>query len=169
MERTRKARKIGHFPLTIEINSLISNRIIFTIDPENIKALLTGQFNDFGKGEPFHREWREFLGDSIFATDGELWSSSRHLIRPMFVRDRIVDTEIFETNVQKLITLFEGNSSPHGSKIVDVGDLYFRYTLDAATHYLLGKGTDSLDNPTTVFAEAFRYVQARQADYFRMG
>jgi cytochrome P450 len=169
MDRTRIARKVGRFPLTMEINSLISNRIIFTIDPENIKALLTGQFNDFGKGQTFHQEWREFLGDSIFATDGELWSASRHLIRPMFVRDRIVDTEIFETNVQKLIQLFRGDSSPHGSKIVDVGGLYFRYTLDAATDYLLGQGTDSLANPTTVFAEAFRYVQSRQADYFRMG
>ncbi|CRG90750.1 hypothetical protein PISL3812_07795 [Talaromyces islandicus] len=142
---------------------------LFTIDPENIKALLTGQFNDFGKGQTFHQEWHEFLGDSIFATDGELWSASRHLIRPMFVRDRIVDTEIFETNVQKLIQHFGGNSSPHGSKIIDVSDLYFRYTLDAATDYLLGQGTDSLENPTTVFAEAFRYVQSRQADYFRMG
>lgn len=131
--------------------------------------MLTGQFNDFGKGETFHREFREFLGDSIFATDGEMWSASRHLIRPMFMRDRIVDTEIFETNVQKLIRLFGGSAAPNGSKIVDVGDLYFRYTLDASTDYLLGKSTDSLDNPTTRFAEAFRYVQHRQSRYFRMG
>jgi hypothetical protein len=87
----------------------------------------------------------------------------------MFVRDRIVDTEIFETNVEKLIQLLGGSSSPKGSKIVDVGSLFFRYTLHAATDYLLGKGTESLDNPTTRFAEAFRYVQSRQSEYFRMG
>jgi cytochrome P450 len=169
MASTQKAHRLTRTVTTMEVNSLTENRIIFTFDPENIKALLTGQFADFGKGETFHQQWREFLGDSIFATDGELWSASRHLIRPMFVRDRIVDTEIFEHNVQKLIKLLGGSSSPMGSKIVEIGGLFFRYTLDAATDYLLGEGTGSLDNPTVRFADAFRYVQARQSQYFRMG
>lgn len=154
---------------TAELDGGISNRAILTKDPENIKAVLTGQFADYGKGEPFHRDWKEFLGDSIFVTDGEMWSRSRQLIRPMFVRDRIVDTEIFEKHVQHLIPLLAGSSSPGGSKVVDVGPLFFRYTLDAATDYLLGNGTDSLQNPTTTFAEAFRYVQSKQAEMFRLG
>ncbi|PYH77699.1 cytochrome P450 alkane hydroxylase [Aspergillus uvarum CBS 121591] len=157
------------FPQTVEIDSGISNRVIFTLDPENIKALLTGQFADYGKGEQFHRDWKEFLGDSIFATDGELWSRSRHLIRPMFVRERIVDTELFEKHVQKLIPLLAGGPSAGESKVVDVTPLFFRYTLDAATDYLLGQGTNSLHNPTAVFAESFRYVQRCQADIFRTG
>jgi hypothetical protein len=28
-----------------------------TLDPENIKALLATQFNDFGKGQEFHDGW----------------------------------------------------------------------------------------------------------------
>lgn len=154
---------------TAELDAGISTRTIITKDPENIKALLTRQFADYGKGESFHQEWKEFLGDSIFITDGELWSRSRQLIRPMFVRDRIVDTEIFEKHVQKLIPLLGGSDSPSSSKVVDVGSLFFRYTLDAATDYLLGNGTDSLDNPATRFAEAFKYVQQRQAEYFCFG
>ncbi|KAA8644418.1 hypothetical protein EYZ11_002773 [Aspergillus tanneri] len=154
---------------TSEIDAGISSRVIFTADPENIKALLTGQFADYGKGEDFHQEWKEFLGDSIFVTDGELWSRSRHLIRPMFIRERIVDTEIFEKHVQDLIPLLEGQGSSSHSKIVDVGPLFFRYTLDTATDYLLGQGTDSLQNPETLFAEAFRRVQSRQAEIFRLG
>ncbi|KAJ5319360.1 hypothetical protein MYU51_013363 [Penicillium brevicompactum] len=154
---------------TAELDAGISTRAIMTKDPENIKAILTGQFADYGKGETFHKGWKEFLGDSIFATDGELWSRSRQLIRPMFARDRIVDTEIFEKHVQKLIHLLGGSSTPTNSKVVDVGSLFYRYTLDAATDYLLGQGTDSLDNPETGFAEAFRYVQQRQAELFRFG
>lgn len=154
---------------TAELDAGVSTRAIMTKDPENIKALLTGQFADYGKGEPFHRDWKEFLGDSIFATDGELWSRSRQLIRPMFARERIVDTEVFEKHVQKLIPLLGGSTSPKGSRVVDVGSLFFRYTLDAATDYLLGQGTDSLENPATRFAEAFRYVQQRQAELFRFG
>ncbi|KAL3450012.1 cytochrome P450 [Aspergillus insuetus] len=151
---------------TAELDAGVQARIILTRDPENIKAILTGQFSDYGKGEDFHRDWREFLGDSIFVTDGEQWSASRHLIRPMFVRDRLVDTEIFEKHVQHLIPHLDGEK---GSKVVDVTSLFFRYTLDAATDYLLGQGTDSLQNPETQFAEAFRYVQRRQAQYFRLG
>jgi cytochrome P450 len=154
---------------TAELDAGISTRAIMTKDPENIKALLTGQFADYGKGEPFHKDWKEFLGDSIFATDGDLWSRSRQLIRPMFSRERIVDTEIFEKHVQKLIPLLGGSRSPSSSRVVDVGSLFFRYTLDAATDYLLGQGTDSLENPATGFAEAFRYVQQRQAELFRFG
>jgi cytochrome P450 len=156
-------------PKTAELDSGISNRLILTKDPENIKALLTGQFADYGKGESFHEDWKEFLGDSIFVTDGEMWSRSRQLIRPMFARDRIVDTEIFEKHVQHLIPLLAGGGTPGRSKVVDVGSLFFRFTLDAATDYLLGQGTDSLQNPTTTFAEAFRYVQHRQSEIFRFG
>lgn len=156
-------------PQTAELDAGISNRLVLTSDPENIKALLTGQFADYGKGEMFHQEWHEFLGDSIFVTDGELWSRSRQLLRPMFTRDRIVDTEIFEKHVQHLIPLLAGSDVPGASRAVDVGPLFFQYTLDAATDYLLGHGTNSLQNPETTFAEAFRYVQQRQAQLFRLG
>lgn len=152
---------------TAELTTIVS-RVIITDDPENIKAILTSQFADFGKGELFHREWYDFLGDSIFTTDGDMWAASRHLIRPMFVRDRLVDMEIFEKHVQKLISYLAG-PSPQDSRVVDVGPLFFRYTLDAATEYLLGKGTDSLDDPSTKFAEAFRFVQTKQAQIFRAG
>ena len=39
-------------------------RIIVTADPENVKAILATQFNEFGKGEEFNHDWHEFLGDS---------------------------------------------------------------------------------------------------------
>lgn len=152
-------------------------RSIFTVDPTNIKAVLTGQFADYGKGERFHSEWREFLGDSIFATDGELWARSRALIRPMFARERIVDTSMFETHVDKLLDLLspEANGAKGGGGgggvggAVDVGPLFFRLTLDAATDHLLGQPVNSLDDPATTFAEAFGYVLHRQALLFRAG
>lgn len=153
--------------MTTELDAGISTRVIFTHDPENIKAVLTGQFADYGKGEPFHQEWKEFLGDSIFATDGELWSRSRQLLRPMFVRERIVDTELFERHMEILIPMLAGG--PMGSKPVDIGPLFFRYALDASTDYLFGESAGSLGNPTTTFAEAFRYVQHRQTEISRMG
>jgi hypothetical protein len=34
---------------------------IMTVDPENIKAILAIQFNDFGKGDEFHNGWKYVL------------------------------------------------------------------------------------------------------------
>lgn len=57
-------RKYGHpsNPFTVE-TSVLGIRLVFTADPENIKAILATQFNDYGKGEHFHRDFKDFLGD----------------------------------------------------------------------------------------------------------
>lgn len=126
-----------------------------TADPENIKAILAKQFDDFGKGEPFHKQWKEFLGDSIFTTDHHKWHASRQLIRPMFVKERISDLDCFETHLDTLfkavanggvlnsvdqkVDMQAGNGKP-----VELSDLFFRYTLDVVTDFLLGKDVQSL-------------------------
>ena len=53
-------------------------------------------------------DWKEFLGDSIFTTDGQQWSESRNLLRPLFVQTRVRDFEIFERYTDKLMSLIEG-------------------------------------------------------------
>lgn len=94
---------------------LAGRRIVFTIDPENIKAILATQFGDYGKGEPFHQEWKAFLGDSIFTTDGTLWHNSRQLLRPQFIKDRVSDLHVFETHIQ---TLFRASKQRLGFCLV---------------------------------------------------
>lgn len=126
---------------TLEVNGG-GQRLVFTDDPENIKAVLATQFRDYGKGEEFHQDWHEFLGDSIFSTDGELWHHSRHLIRPQFNKDRVSDLDTFERHVQIMLPKLSGNG-----KIVDVKELFFCLALDVATEFLLGQSVGSLDNP----------------------
>ncbi|KAF2687986.1 cytochrome P450 [Lentithecium fluviatile CBS 122367] len=141
----------------------VGERVVLTAEPENVKAILATQFKDFGKGEAFHRDWYQFLGNGIFAVDGHLWHNSRQLIRPQFVKDRVSDLNIFEEHVQ--ILLQRMSASPE----VDMMDLFFRYTLDAATHFLLGKSVDSLRQTQTVFADAFATVQHVQGLIARLG
>ena len=141
-----------HF--TGELRAL-NQRIVFTADPENVKAILALQFSDFGKGEPFHDEWKAFLGDSIFTTDGSQWHASRQLIRPQFTRDRVSDLYCFESHMQTLFRAMD-NCGPLSSedqhvepgsgsgKVIDISELFFRYTLDVTTDFLLGKDTKSL-------------------------
>ncbi|KAL4884817.1 cytochrome P450 [Aspergillus karnatakaensis] len=144
-------------PNCVESNLFGSFRVIQTRDPDHLKAVLTGKFADFGKGELFHKLWIPFLGDSIFTTDGKEWQGSRNLIRPMFIKDRISDIDIFERKVQIMLSLYSPSGEP-----TDVMDLFYRMTLDAITEFLLGKGINSLENPQADFAIAFSDVQRIQ-------
>jgi len=134
---------------------MLTRRIVLTADPENIKALLATQFSDYGKGEPFHREWEPFLGDSIFATDGDKWQASRQLLRPQFIRDRVSDLHCFETHIQTLFRCIANGGALSGEdqpvdmgavngRRLDISDLFFRYSLDVATDFLLGKEAKSM-------------------------
>jgi cytochrome P450 len=133
----------------------MGKRIIITADPENVKAVLASQFTDFCKGGPLSEDWRPFLGYSIFTTDGDMWHNSRQMLRPQFIRDRVSDLHCFESHVQTLFKTIanggalEGESQPVNSgeangKVVEVSDLFFRYTLDVTTSFLLGKDVKSL-------------------------
>jgi cytochrome P450 len=137
--------------------------VIMTAEPENIKAILATQFKDYGKGERFRKDWFPFLGNGIFAVDGEVWHNSRQLIRPQFIKDRLSDIQIFEEHVQVLFSKIGRGQE------IDTLDLMFRYTLDAATHFLLGQSVDSLQNPQAEFAEAFANVQRVQSLVARVG
>ncbi|KAK3906676.1 cytochrome P450 [Staphylotrichum tortipilum] len=159
---------------------LAGRRIVFTADHENIKAILATQFGDYGKGEPFHREWKAFLGDSIFTTDGGLWHDSRQLIRPQFVKDRVSDLHVFESHMQTLFRAIANGGALNGEdqpvdmeagngRPVDISDLFFRYTLDAATDFLLGYDVKSLSHPRQEFADAFAEVQRVQSIISRAG
>ncbi|KAI3342751.1 cytochrome P450 [Ustulina deusta] len=159
---------------------LLGRRIIFTADPENIKAILATQFSDYGKGEPFHREWKEFLGDSIFTTDGQAWHASRQLLRPQFSRERISDLHTFETHLETLFKAIANGGALNGpyqdvdieagnGRPLDISELFFRYTLDVSTSFLLGKDVQSLTNPREPFAEAFNEVQRIQSLKARAG
>ncbi|KAJ6020192.1 hypothetical protein N7499_003489 [Penicillium canescens] len=165
MRTARGASRFKTSPATVELNSGLS-RNLFTADPENIKAIISSQFADYGKGKRFYEDWKELLGNSVFSTDGQLWAHSRQRLRPMFTKERITNLEKFETYAQKLITLLHGSDLPN--RVVDIVPLFFRYTLDTATHYLLGKAANSLEDPGTRIVEAIAYIMARQEEFFKM-
>lgn len=115
---------------TIEL-TMARQRYIFTADPENVKAILATQFEEYGKGETFHNAWKDFLGDSIFTTDGEKWKKSRNLIRPQFIKSRVSDLDIFEKHVNILVSQIGGQGQG-----VDISALFYRY-IDKISGFML--------------------------------
>ncbi|CAK4032168.1 related to n-alkane-inducible cytochrome P450 [Lecanosticta acicola] len=152
-------------PYTVE-TVVLGQRLVFTADEENIKAILATKFQDYGKGPQFRVEWKDFLGLSIFTTDGQQWHDSRTLLRPQFIKDRLSDLKTFEHHVQILLPMLEGSQA---GATVRFDDLVYRYTLDAATDFLLGRSVESLQNGEAEFAKAFAEVQRVQAMIARAG
>jgi len=138
-------------------------RAIITVDPENVKAVLATQFVDYGKGPQFNAAWHDFLGDGIFAVDGQQWHDSRQLIRPQFIKDRVSDLNTFESHISTLLPFLED------AKVVNFDELMFRYTLDAATQFLMGKSVHSLSHNQVEFAQAFNEIQRVQSLISTMG
>lgn len=103
--------------------------------------------------EPF----KPLLGEGIFDTDGEHWAFSRALIRPTFTRDQVADLTTFEELIQDLFLLLPGD----GKTVVDLQDLFFRYTIDSATKFLFGQSVGTLKKSESDlgFANAFHYAQ----------
>ncbi|KAH8677480.1 cytochrome P450 [Xylariales sp. PMI_506] len=146
-------------PNAVELEIYPSQRFVITRDPEHMKTILTTKFADFGKGEEFHRLWEPFLGNSIFTTDGKSWHDSRSLIRPMFMKDRVSDLEIFDRNTGALMTRLPPSGTPFGLQ-----DLLYRMTLDIAVEFLFGSQLNCLDNPRNSFVRAFDEVQRLQME-----
>lgn len=66
----------------------LSRRLIATIEPENVKAILATQFQDFCLGTR-HEQFYPLLGDGIFTLDGAGWTHARSMLRPQFTRDQV--------------------------------------------------------------------------------
>lgn len=134
----------------------LGRRAILTIEPENIKTVLSLKFKDYGisfRLAPF----KPLLGEGIFDTDGEHWASSRALIRPSFARDQVADLTSLENLIQDLFLLLPRD----GKSVVDLQELFFRYTVDSATEFLFGESVGTLKKTQSEpeFAQAFHYAQ----------
>lgn len=80
-----------------------------TADTENIQAICTTEFENFGVEPMRGRIGAPFMDQGIFMVDGEFWKKSRSLIRPTFNRAEIADLDNFETYLQRMLKLLPGD------------------------------------------------------------
>lgn len=137
MERT-KQQNLRTYQLHIA-----QMKIIFTIEPENIKAVLATQFNDFALGSR-HAHFLPLLGDGIFTLDSHGWKNSRSMLRPQFSREQISHVRSMEPHVQTLASHIRNNKG----KVFDIQDLFFKFTVDTATDILFGESVFCLRDGT---------------------
>ncbi|KAF8185157.1 cytochrome P450 [Pholiota molesta] len=151
---------------------LFQQRMVVTMEPAHIKAILATQFESFDKGPVFIDQLDSLLGTGVFNTDGEMWKFHRSMTRPFFTRERISDFEIYHRNSN--IALRTAKNRLAEGFPLNFQDLVSRFTLDSATEFLFGHMVGSLDagipyppshtahnsqsfyaHPSTAFVKAF--------------
>lgn len=85
---------------------------------------------------------RPLFGNGIFTTDGRTWSHSRQLLRPALKKTNMAPLmRMMERHFQIMLTCIPTD----GATTVDLQPLFFSFTMDTATEFLLGRSTHTLD------------------------
>lgn len=125
-----------------------------TAEPDNIKAMLSGQgAKSFSIGQR-SREFKPLLGVGIFTAEGEHWKHARGVLRPMFSREQLGRLKVIDDHAETLIRRIRQQCESPGS-VVDIGDLFQKLTMDTITHILFGQTVDSLSSTT-------KYLETRR-------
>lgn len=141
--------------------------VISTIEPENIKAVLSTNFKDFVIGSPRKRSFGPIFANSILVADGVEWEHSRAFLKPSFSRSQIGDLATLETHVQDLV-----KAIPRDGSTVDLLQLFLRYTADVTTDFMFGESILSLPQPEAFGGEltdACQVAQLGAERRFRLG
>ncbi|ORY18743.1 cytochrome P450 [Clohesyomyces aquaticus] len=143
---------------TISVN-VSGSPMFITIDTENVKSVLTSNFESWSIGSERISFMSSFLGTGIFTTEGPAWRHSRDLLRPCFERSQVSDVLVMEKYVKHFISKIPGDGTT-----IDLEPLIHRLTMDVALEFLFGRSTGESDNATTdkdreKFITAFNYCQ----------
>ncbi|KAK7415208.1 hypothetical protein QQX98_006055 [Neonectria punicea] len=142
--------------------------IVMTNEPDNVKTLLSGQFETWQIRGVRQKVLALATGPKgIFSVNGPEWHEARAMIRPSFVRNQIADLECTDRHVEMFL-----ERVPRDGTRVDLQELFYLFTMDVATDFMFGHSTDMLANPTPEaleFAESFDYALLSAASRARLG
>ena len=135
--------------------NIFFTRVICTIEPENIKAVLSTNFNDYGITSVRKNAFNPLLGQNILTANGGEWVRARAMLRPSFSKDHYNNLAMFEIHVKHLMKAIRRNGPTIGLK-----DLFLCLTADVTTHSMYGESIDSLNSSSlTCVMEAFTNAQ----------
>lgn len=115
-ELTKRYTKLG---TTFRSKSLGAETIA-TIEPDNLQAVFSTNFSDWGVEPVRLPAQAPFCGKGFITTDGPIWEKSRSLLRPSFNKSNAVDLSALEEGV---IQVFQ--KIPRDGKKFDMQPLIF--------------------------------------------
>ncbi|XP_031109714.1 alkane hydroxylase MAH1-like [Ipomoea triloba] len=136
--------------------------MLATVDPANVHHVMSANFMNFPKGPKF-KEMFEVLGEGIFNADLEMWRVQRKIARGFMMHARfhrfLLETSRVKVE-QGLIPVLEhyvvAAENQGGSAVMDLQDLFQRYTFDTSCILITGydPGCVSVDFSEVPFSKA---------------
>ena len=110
-------QRFATYGKTFEENFL-GSRVINTMNPENIQAVAAGKFQDYRRDMARKGATSPFMGKSITSSDGVEWKHSRNLVKPVFSRSELSDTDGLGVFIDQFLDLI-----PRDGPTVDIQPL----------------------------------------------
>lgn len=147
----------------------LGSRFFGTIDVENVRAVLVTSSKHFELGSRRREAMAPLLGRGIFGADGDQWRHSRAMLRPNFAKHQLRGFDMPEDHFQRLLALIPTDEEA----VVDLQDLFHKFTMDTATEFLFGRAIGSLsmakEEATDAFSHAFEVAMDALATAIRLG
>lgn len=147
---------------------LMGSKILHTIEPENIKTILSTRSKDYHHS-PGRKAAFGYFGPGIFINDGPEWELSRAMLRPSFTKTQVRNLPALEEHVHNLIARI-----PKEGQTIDLQPLFLQLTNDTIFETLMGESTYTLLHSSTEtkhmqVADAVEYVTEFAAFRLRIG
>ncbi|KAE8384462.1 cytochrome P450 [Aspergillus alliaceus] len=118
---------------------ILTQRVYFTCDPQNIRHILINRFSDFDASDVRAHLFAPITPHGIFAVDGAEWKEARSLYADIFSTARkIFDLQLQEDGFQDLI-----KQVPRG-QAVGLAPVFLKLVLDVNSAFVMGTGLETL-------------------------
>lgn len=124
--------------------SILGKRYIYTIEPQNILTITKHGACDFKKST-WASEAAKYIGKGILLNEGEAWSRSRAMLKPIFRSKVANEPKFMEPHIKRLTAQMMILSETEGK--FEFHRLADMFLLDIFTEFLLGKSTATLEIP----------------------
>ena len=147
-----------------------TSAVINTIEPENIRTVLSTKFEHYGIGPRRKNAFAPLLGreHSVFQLDGRRWRHSRNLLKPCFTHNKIASLGLFETHFQTFLKSLPTD----GNATVDLAPLFLRCTANITMHFMFGGSISCLTATSTLdgtFLDAMHSAQRGCEERWQLG
>ncbi|KAJ1563671.1 hypothetical protein HK405_001193, partial [Cladochytrium tenue] len=161
LQNAEDERETG-VPIVASLNLPFTPPMIGTADPKIVEHVLKTHFHVYDKGPFFFSRTFDVLGHGIFAVDGEEWRLQRKTAALIFnVRNfKEYVSVVFAEEIERLLARL-GRAADAG-EIIDLHELFFKFTLDGFCRIGFGEHLGSLESDRSMpFAAAFDDAQTR--------
>ena len=120
-----------------------NTKTIYTIQPENVKTMLSTNFSDYHRPKTMPNALNPVMGQGVFTSNGEAWAHSRGLVRAQFSTRRIRNVAKLDFHVRNIYEALGEELEDGWTVDQEILPIFNRVTLDAATEFMFGTSAES--------------------------